>query len=137
MSTAPVHRLLDVDRPPGTAPARPPVVVVRVQGPLAAHAARGVVERVRARLVDGATVVCELHGAADLGVVDVLARLRLLARRQGCEVRVRGAGDDVLTLLALTGLRAGGAAPLQPGGQAEAGEQPRVEEVVHVDHLPG
>ena len=43
-------------------------------------------------------------GAPDLGVVDELARLQLAARRQGCSIRLRRAGPELVALLALAGL---------------------------------
>lgn len=76
-------------------------------------------------------VVCELVGAADLDVVDALARLQLVARRSGMRCEVQVAGEQLCGLLDLTGLAQ---ALLQPVGQPEPREQPgRVEEVVQVD----
>lgn len=75
-------------------------------------------------------------GEVDLGVVDLLARIALLARRSGGEVRVLAAGSGLDDLLALTGLQDAVPPRLQPAGQAEAGEQPGVEEVVDVHELP-
>ncbi|MEV7278438.1 STAS domain-containing protein [Streptomyces sp. NPDC093111] len=52
-------------------------------------------------------VVCELGGLgrrADLGVVDVLARLRLAARRHGHRLTFRGAGPELRSVLGLVGL---------------------------------
>lgn len=67
--------------------------------------------------------------------VDALARLQLTAQRLRGRVQIRGARRDLLELLALTGL-----ADVVPGcalavgrrGEAEAGEQAGVQEVVHV-----
>lgn len=42
----------------------------------------------------------------DLAAVDALARLRLTARRQGCELVVKGAGRELLDLLDAVGLGA-------------------------------
>lgn len=48
---------------------------------------------------------CEVSGVrADLGAVDALARLRLTARRLGCELALRGASPELAELLALCGL---------------------------------
>jgi hypothetical protein len=63
-------------------------------------------------------------GPPDLEVVDVLARAALIARRRGCSIRLRGACDELLKLLDLAGLR------VEVFGQAECGEQVRIEEVV-------
>jgi hypothetical protein len=42
--------------------------------------------------------------AADLAVVDQLARLQLAARRMGASVRVRHAGSELVRLLVAVGL---------------------------------
>ena len=68
-------------------------------------------------------------GAMDLAVVDELARVQLAARRLGCSIRLRNARDDLIALLDLVGLRT----VLQVLGQAEGGEEVRVEEVVVTD----
>ena len=65
----------------------------------------------------------------DLSVVDDLARLQLEARRQGCSIWLRRACPELAGLLQLVGL----AEVLQVGGQAEEGEEARVEEVVMPD----
>jgi hypothetical protein len=49
-------------------------------------------------------VVCDVHGAVDLQVVDLLARLALTARRRQARVLVRSDSDDLTALLRLTGL---------------------------------
>jgi gamma-glutamyl:cysteine ligase YbdK (ATP-grasp superfamily) len=64
---------------------------------------------------------------ADLGTVDVLARLRLAARRSGLELRVRDAPADLQELIAFVGLAE--VLGLEPRGQAEErGERLRGEE---------
>ena len=68
-------------------------------------------------------------GRLDLSVIDELARLRLEARRQGCSIWLRQVCPDLVELLQLAGL----GDVLQVGGQAEGGEQARVEEVVVPD----
>jgi hypothetical protein len=87
---------------------------------------------------DGAVVAAwPLAGAdlPDLGLVDHLARLAAAARSLGCAVEVRGAGGAVARLLDLVGLaglvRAGGGS-VEPGGEAERGEQAGVEDVEEV-----
>ena len=48
---------------------------------------------------------CEVAGvAADAAALDALARLALLARRQGCELRLCGASPQLRALIALAGL---------------------------------
>jgi hypothetical protein len=113
------------------------VVPVALPSPLGRAEAERVVGQVAALLRDRrCDLECRVTGPADLRLVDVLARLALLARRRGCHLRVRGAGSDLAGLLLVTGLQEALAAPLQALGEAEAGEQPRVEEVVDVDELP-
>ena len=81
--------------------------------------------------MDARRTVVVLHGAADLAVLEALARLALAARRCGgrCEVLL---ADD---LLELTGLA--DALGRQPVGEPEAREERcGVEEVVQVDDPP-
>jgi hypothetical protein len=72
----------------------------------------------------------------DIPLVDVLLRVRLVTRRLGAGLLVVGGGPELQQLLALLGLLS--VVPLGPfegserGGQPEAREQPRVEEVVDV-----
>jgi hypothetical protein len=62
----------------------------------------------------------------DLGTVDVLARLKLAARRRGIDLRIRQAPTDLCELIELCGLR-------ETLGQAEEREQGlRVEEERHL-----
>jgi ABC-type transporter Mla MlaB component len=50
-------------------------------------------------------LVCEVGGvAADAVAIDALARLALAARRNRCEVRLRGASSQLLELVELAGL---------------------------------
>lgn len=84
-------------------------------------------------LRDGAEVaswplVCE-GGRVDLGAVNALARLHLLARRQGCTVTLRHACPHLIELLQFVGLDG----VLQVRRQAEGLEQGGVEEVVVPD----
>ena len=65
---------------------------------------------------------------ADLAVVDALARLHLAARRRGCSIRLRGAGEELCGLLGVVGLV--GVLARELGGEAEGREQLGVEEVV-------
>lgn len=83
-------------------------------------------------------VVVDVGGyrAADLVLVGVLGRLRLVTGRLGLGLVVVGASPELEQLLAFTGLRA--VVPLAPHGASERGrqpessEEPRVEEVVDV-----
>jgi hypothetical protein len=66
-----------------------------------------------------------VRGCPDLGVVDGLARLQLVARRLGCSIRLRGS-VELAELLDLVGLDLG----LEVVGEAEGGEEVGVEEAV-------
>ena len=48
---------------------------------------------------------CAQFGEPRLEVVDYICRLRLGLRRGGCELRLANAGDELLGLLELCGLR--------------------------------
>ena len=96
-------------------------------------------------LLDGATVVAAWpvdpssaggSGRLDLDLVDALARLQLGARRLGLSMELRHVCPRLLELLRLCGL--GGLAPgpdlpVEALGQAEGGEQLRVQEAVQPD----
>ena len=60
----------------------------------------------------------------DLAVVDAIARSQLAARRRGGRIRLQLLGDELPALLELVGLRR------EVCGQAEGGEEVRVEEGV-------
>ena len=124
-------------------------VFVNVHGPLAEQEARRVCDRVRVLLSRNAArgIICRIRGPIDLSVVDVLARLQLIAQRRNAWLQVSAADEDLralIALLAFTGLE--GALReqfsrtdkrLEPRRQAEPSEKRRVEEVVNVDDLPG
>ncbi|MDI6099961.1 STAS domain-containing protein [Actinoplanes sp. NEAU-A12] len=83
----------------------------------------------------GGIVVCEVTGtpAADVALVEALARLRLTARRHGRRLHVAGAGPELLTLTGLLGLTDVLFEPVLPqvGRETEEREQAGgVEEVV-------
>jgi ABC-type transporter Mla MlaB component len=68
----------------------------------------GLVARVHGLLADsGASLaLCDVTGAnADAVTVDALARLRLAARRNGCQVRLLNASRELRALIAFMGLR--------------------------------
>ena len=60
---------------------------------------------------------------ADLRTVEALARLQLVARRLGCELRLHHAPADLRCLLEFTGLSE--VLRLEPGWEAEEREDPR------------
>jgi hypothetical protein len=76
-------------------------------------------------------------GRPDLAVADELARLALAARAVGCTIRLRLACGELVELLDLVGLDEVvtfvPGSGWQAGGQAEGGEQVRVEEAVMPD----
>ena len=75
----------------------------------------------------------------DLGVVDVLARFHLGASRLGLTLEVRDPCRplrDLLELAGLDDLLRLAPLPLEAGGEAEGGEQLRVEEAVEPDDEP-
>ena len=57
----------------------------------------------------------------DLSTIDALARLRLLARRAGHEVRLQNASPELWALLSLVGLDE--VLRVESGREAEQGEQ--------------
>jgi ABC-type transporter Mla MlaB component len=58
-----------------------------------------------ADLAGAKVVFCDVRDAdPDAATVDALARLQLTARRQGCEVRLRRASDELRELLGFMGL---------------------------------
>jgi hypothetical protein len=109
-------------------------LVVELRGPLAPAQVSRLCARVQALLLAdrGRGLVCELRGPPDLGVVDALARLQVMARRLDVRLRVRPTSDGFRALLGLTGLEHAVPERLEPGGQVEAGEQRGVQEVVDV-----
>lgn len=88
----------------------------------------------------GCVLVCDVRGivAPDAVAVDALARLQLLARRAGAELRLQGATERLIELLEMAGLcdvlPCGPALRVEPGREPEQREDPgRVEE----EHDPG
>ena len=83
-------------------------IAFAIDGPVARAELPVFCERVCALLArSGADVaLCDVSGVdANAVTIDALARLRLAARRQGCEVRLRNASGELLDLLAFMGLR--------------------------------
>ncbi|WP_123436882.1 STAS domain-containing protein [Streptomyces sp. PanSC9] len=99
--------------------ARTPAVLV-LPGPVTRDAVPGLCDEVRALMELGGTgvVVCDVGGLGPpgLGIVDLLARLELAARRAGGRIRLRDPDPALPALLDLLGLR------FQVEGQAEEGE---------------
>jgi hypothetical protein len=81
-------------------------VVLDVRAPLSPADADRLCEAVQqpAHDDDAVLVVCAVTGPADVGVVEALARVGLLARRAGLVVRVRCDSEPLRPLLHLCGL---------------------------------
>jgi putative phosphoribosyl transferase len=79
-----------------------------IRGPLARADLPGLCERVCAvlsRARAAGQVLCDVRGVEpDAVTVDALCRLQLAARRNGCEVRLRHASEELLALIAFMGL---------------------------------
>ena len=85
----------------------PRAVSLRISAPLERAALPALFERTCALLEaqDAKILRCEVAGVrADAVAVDALARLALAARRRGCGVRLCGASEELLALIALLGL---------------------------------
>jgi ABC-type transporter Mla MlaB component len=55
---------------------------------------------------DADVILCDVVGAdPDAVTLDALARIRLAARRHGCDTRLRGASSELAAMLDFTGLR--------------------------------
>jgi hypothetical protein len=68
----------------------------------------------------GRTIVCDVGALAeaDLRTIDLLARLRLTARRHGFELRLRGVSQELQELIVFVGLELG----VEAGREPEEGE---------------
>ena len=88
------------------APAPQPVHFA-IRGPIAPADLPGLCDRVCA-LLQGSrpgVALCDVSGVEpDAVAIDALARLQLGARRNGCQVRLRGASSALLELVAFMGL---------------------------------
>jgi ABC-type transporter Mla MlaB component len=82
-------------------------VVFAIRGPIARADLPGLCDRVCALLSENRAGValcdvCEV--APDAVTVDALARLQLTARRNGCQVQLRGASKELCELVEFMGL---------------------------------
>jgi ABC-type transporter Mla MlaB component len=83
-------------------------IAFAIRGPIARADLQGLCDRVCALLTEtGASVAyADVHGIEpDAVTIDALARLQLGAKRQGCQVRLRGASGELRQLLTFLGLR--------------------------------
>jgi ABC-type transporter Mla MlaB component len=86
----------------------PPTIAVAIRGPIERADLQGLTERVcaSAERSRAAVALCDVSMVRpDAVTVDALARLQLHTRRQGCEVRLCNASDELLELVAFMGLR--------------------------------
>jgi ABC-type transporter Mla MlaB component len=80
-----------------------------VHGPVVRADLPGLYQRICCLLEgsDARVAFCEVQRVeADAVTVDALSRLQLAARRHGCQVRLRGASDELRELLGFMGLSA-------------------------------
>jgi ABC-type transporter Mla MlaB component len=90
------------------APLEQRTIAFAIDGPITRSDLPGLCNRVRGVLEgSGAEVaLCDVRTVdeVDAVTVDALARLQLLARRLGCQVRLRNTSDELLELVVLMGL---------------------------------
>lgn len=80
-----------------------------IYGPIARSDLPGLYQRVCALLSNAqhGVLICEVDNVdADAVTVDALARLGLAARKHNCQIRLRGASDELRELLNFMGLDA-------------------------------
>jgi ABC-type transporter Mla MlaB component len=85
----------------------PRAIAFTIHGPIARADLGGLCDRVCTLLRDGRPDVayCEVGGVEpDAVTVDALARLQLAAGRCSCQVRLRGASEELRALVAFMGL---------------------------------
>jgi ABC-type transporter Mla MlaB component len=84
----------------------PTEISFALRGPLRPGDLPGIRARVCRLLRPGVTAAIFDVSAAqvDAVTVDALAQLQLVARRRGCQVRLRGAGQELRELVAFMGL---------------------------------
>jgi len=88
------------------APAQQPLAFA-VWGPIRRADLPGLCDRVCALFSEASPTValCDVQGVEpDAVTVDALARLQLAARRQGCQVRLSNASDELVQLVDFMGL---------------------------------
>jgi anti-anti-sigma factor len=95
---------IQVRRPPH----EPHTIQLQVAGRIDRSDAARLGREVRALLDAGdvALIVCDLDAVtqSDAAVIDALCRMRLAARRRGCQLKLRGASRGLLELIFLMGL---------------------------------
>jgi ABC-type transporter Mla MlaB component len=87
--------------------AEPRAIAFTIHGPIERADLPGLCDRVCALLQRARPEVayCEVGGIdPDAVTVDALARLQLAAKRRACQIRLRGASDELRALVAFMGL---------------------------------
>ena len=85
-----------------------PTLAFAIWGPIARGDLPGLCDRVCAMLTENGPCVvrCRVDDVPpDAVTVEALAKLQLAARRHDCQVRLRGASDELLELVDFMGLR--------------------------------
>jgi|SRR5579884_2348083 len=86
----------------------PSTITFSIWGPIERDDLPGLCDRVCALLdhSDASVALCDVACVApDLVTIDALARLQLAARRHRCLIRLRGASEELLELVAFMGLQ--------------------------------
>jgi anti-anti-sigma factor len=108
----------------------PNTIEVEIRGRIDRSDAARLGREVRSLLEDrdAEQIVCDVGSItrADAAVVDALCRMRLVARRRGCQFRLRDASRELLDLLILVGLT--DVLPLAPRSALEVERQPEQRE---------
>jgi ABC-type transporter Mla MlaB component len=87
--------------------AEPRAIAFTIHGPIERADLPGLCDRVCALLQRARPEIayCEVGGIdPDAVTVDALARLQLAAKRRACQIRLRGASDELRALVAFMGL---------------------------------
>jgi ABC-type transporter Mla MlaB component len=106
--------------------ARSDTMVVIIGGPISPVHVDEMCAGVRGALVacDPERVVCDVARVRrpDTATIDLLARIALIARRQGRQMELAGVPSELSELLAFLGLRGVAGLGLEPERQPEGGE---------------
>jgi ABC-type transporter Mla MlaB component len=138
---SPTARVIALRWPPGSS-----AIVLVLSGPILRADLARLCKRVQTLLErsNADLAFCDVEGVAapDVVTVDALARLQLIARRLGLEIRVLHAHGALRDLLTLTGLRdvvpLCADLPVESRRQVEKGEEGgRVEEEGDPDNAAG
>ncbi|MGH6719985.1 MAG: STAS domain-containing protein [Alphaproteobacteria bacterium] len=108
----------------------PNTIELKIRGRIERADAARLGRRVRSLLDDGdvAEIVCDVGAVtnSDVAVIDALCRMKLAARRRGCQLRLRDASAGLLQLIFLVGMS--DIMPVVPGSGGELKGQPEERE---------